>query len=168
MMFNGTLGGDYIDKLVGDFFYDKFVEQTGQTADSQKVMNKFYEAARIAKERLSIDIKHSVHMEEVIGDFGLDYEFTREEFNKLIRPFTYALFSLLNESMRSAKVNRVDVVEAIGGNSRPQVIHEIIANVTKVNKISHRLNPEDDSLSFSLDQQNLYGSNSQSQDNNIL
>ena len=143
MTFNGTLGGNLIDRIVGDFLYGKFVEKTGQTTDSTKIRNRFYEAARVAKERLSIDVKYPVHMEEILGDYGLDYELTREEFNELIRPFTDSLSELLNESMTSAKINHVDIVEVIGGNSRPQVVHEIISNITKVKKISHTLNPEE-------------------------
>ncbi|EAY18598.1 dnaK protein [Trichomonas vaginalis G3] len=140
---NGTLGGNAMDKVVGDHLYQQFVKKFGKTTDSQKVMNRFYTAARMAKERLSIDIEYTVSMEDVIDDERFEYYITREEFNELIQPFADSLADLIKDAMEKAGISKLDTVEAIGGNSRPQLLHEVMANVTHVGQISHTLNPEE-------------------------
>ena len=155
ILHNSTLGGDYIDQIIGNYLYNRFVEEINKSdlpldektlkeiRTSQKIKNKFYETGKLVKERLSINKNFPVNMEDIVQDLSLQYDFTREEFNELIQPFTDSLYNLINESMTIAKVKEIQHVEVIGGNSRPQIIHDIIKNLTKVHHISHTLNPEE-------------------------
>ncbi|KAH0789305.1 dnaK protein [Histomonas meleagridis] len=143
---NSSLGGNLIDSKLSEFLLQKFVEINKiEKPTNERFLLRFQEESRRIKEQLSLNHKVDIQLEDIIDEYGLQYQLTREEFDSLITEFNVSLTNLFNTAIHKANItiNELDSIELIGGTTRIPYLQEILLNLSKMSKLNRTLNSDE-------------------------
>lgn len=143
--YNYSLGGNLIDHKISNRLIDVFYEKNKVNITTERGRRQFLEEARRVKELLSINDFVDVRMEDVIDDYGLYYQFSRSEMEKIITEFNESLRNLFLDvtSKANLTINEIDSIELLGGSTRVPLIKQIIMNISGMTKLNRTMNSDE-------------------------
>ena len=142
---NYSLGGSLMDEKVAARLIDVFVEQNHVDVTTERARKQFYSEATRVKELLSINDFVDVRMEDVIDDYGLNYKFSRKEFEGMIEEWEQSLNELYLEVLAKAGlgVSDVDSIELLGGSTRVPFIKNALMKISGMEKLNRTMNSDE-------------------------
>ncbi len=131
---NSFLGGEDIDRAVGEVMADAFLQQHGWDPRSDtQAFERLKAAGEWAKCQLSDEDAVRLTIEELtIGEGGrpLDLEFSmsREELEKLAHPWLQSSFDVCDKALENAsfRADEVDSVVLVGGSTRMPLCRRMV------------------------------------------
>ena len=142
---NSSLGGNTMDSILANYLYQKFVEKNKVETSSKRVHQRFLEESRRSKEILTLNRNVDIKLEDVVDDFGLYYELTRDEFESLIQEYSISLQNLYNKVLESAGLtnNQIDSIELLGGLTRIPFLQESLKTISGMEKLNRTMNSDE-------------------------
>jgi molecular chaperone DnaK len=130
------LGGDDIDDLIIDWVVDKFKKETGMDLRSDaNAMQRVRDASEKAKKELSSKVKTAINIPYVTlakeGPKHINYEFTRAEFESLIKDILKKLEAPVRKAIDDSKLKPEEIqkVLLVGGSTRIPAVQELVKNI---------------------------------------
>lgn len=130
---DSTLGGSLFDSLIAEYLAGKFFEKHALSVlNVPRAMARLLQQSNHAKKTLSANKATYVAVNSIYKGIDFSYTLTREEFEKLLEPYTARLINPIVEVLEKAGIDikDVDTLEVIGGVSRIPRIQEIIKEKT--------------------------------------
>ena len=142
---NYSLGGRLIDEKVANRLRHVFEEQNQIEVKSERALKQFYLEAVRVKELLSINDFVDVRMEDVIEEYGLNYKFSRKEFEGMIEEWEQSLNELYLNVLSKANlsVSDVDSIELLGGSTRVPFIKNALMKISGMEKLNRTMNSDE-------------------------
>ena len=143
--FDAGLGGSLFDSVIARHLAEKFREKHGtDLLEHPKAMVRVLAQANQAKKTLSANRNTLVQLNSIHKGIDFSYTLTRDEFEKLIEPYSERLIRPVLEVLEKAGVaaKEVNNFEIIGGVSRVPRVQEIIKEKTGM-EISTHLNGDE-------------------------
>ncbi len=138
------LGGDDFDNLLIDLVADRFIKEHSLDLRSEpRTRNRLWNAVEQAKRILSDEPYAGIHEEYIQGDFHLNMEISREEYEELIAPLVNRTMECIHQALRDASMlpSAIDKVVLVGGSSRTPLVHRMIKDLIKIEP-QYAINPE--------------------------
>lgn len=143
---NISIGGDFADQKLANFFIQKFSKDINFTLPFPKrVELLFLDEARKIKERLSLHSTVDVKIEDAFMDKTFECTITREQFEKLISDFNETLSHAYIKLIDEANLFRSDIdsIEIIGGSTRIPYIQDILLQVSGIGRLNRTMNSDE-------------------------
>lgn len=129
------LGGTDIDKLVADYFVEKFKEKNGiDLSTDPQAMTRIFDAAEKAKIELSNTLMTDINLPYITQKDGTPIHMidslSRAKFEQLIQPIINRLIDCAKKAVEMAKLEPKDLdgVLLIGGSCRVPAVQEALKN----------------------------------------
>lgn len=129
------LGGTDIDKLVADYFVEKFKEKNGiDLSTDPQAMTRIFDAAEKAKIELSTTSMTDINLPYITQKDGTPIHMidslSRAKFEQLIQPIINRLIDCAKKAVEMAKLEPKDLdgVLLIGGSCRVPAVQEALKN----------------------------------------
>ena len=138
--FDDTLGGSLFDSLIAKRLAEKFKEKHGtDLLEHPKAMVRVLAQANQAKKTLSANKNTLVQLNSIHKGIDFSYTLTRDEFEKLIEPYSERLTKPVLEVLEKAGIEAKEVnnFEIIGGVSRIPKVQEILKEKTGIDISTH-------------------------------
>ncbi|OHT07024.1 dnaK protein [Tritrichomonas foetus] len=140
------LGGNNIDDALTDLLLQRFTEKYSvEKPTDQKIISKFREEAKKAKDVLSISKEVEVRIEDLDDGKFLMYKITQAEYESLLSQFGQKLTRIYLEAVEQAqlKMTDIDSIELIGGSTRVPFIQSVLLNASGLKKLDRTLNSDE-------------------------
>jgi molecular chaperone DnaK len=145
---DAKLGGDDWDQVLIDHFAEKFNEEHGiQLKDRPQARARLKEECRDTKERLSSSYDDTVQVPFITqtedGALNLEYNITREHFNRLSASLVHSLEDPVEQVMEDGGVSETDIDDVIlvGGATRMPMVREKVEEMFGMPPKNH-VNPD--------------------------
>ncbi|APM37836.1 Hsp70 family protein [Clostridium kluyveri] len=131
---DSRLGGDDFDEKICSVLYKRIKEDTkidieaGKEREHMAARQKIKEAAENAKIELSSKENTSVIIPNILRDYHLDFELTRDEYYDLIKPLIDKTIEKVKSVLKDANMTPEDIDRLIlvGGATKTPIIREIL------------------------------------------
>lgn len=146
------LGGKDFDKKIEDYIIDYIKNNTSINVNNlnTRKLSEIKDAAERAKKDLSVER----YTEIIINNFGIDengdsidieIEFSRKEFEVMSKDLINRTEEIIDETLKASgfTCDDIDVVLAVGGSSRMDVVKNLLINKFGEEKIKKGLNPDE-------------------------
>ena len=141
-----NLGGSNVDRTIADFVMKKYAEQFSVPVPTDiKVVNRFIDASRKAKELLSLNKEVDIRLEDIEQGRTFSYSLSIQEFQELIKDFAINVSELYKQLIQKSGMDYSDIdsVELIGGSTRIPYVQEVLLNTSKLGKLDRTMNSEE-------------------------
>jgi molecular chaperone DnaK len=138
------LGGDDFDQLLIDHVAGLFKEKHAiDLKENLGAVNRLWIAVEKAKRALSDHPFASIREEFIAGEFHLDVEISREEYEAMIRPLLSRTMSAVHSCLRDANFlpKAIDKVILVGGSTRTPLVARMLEDEMGIVP-HHEINPD--------------------------
>jgi molecular chaperone DnaK len=138
------LGGDDFDQLLMKHVDQAFFEQHGiRLMDDLKARSRLWAGVEKAKRLLSDAPYARIREEYIFGDFHLDMEIARSDYEAMIRPLLRKTMDCVHRCFKDAAMlpGAVDKVILVGGASRTPLVTELVQQAIGVEP-RHEIDPD--------------------------
>lgn len=138
------LGGDDFDRLLIDHVAGLFKEKHGiDLKENLRAVNRLWIAVEKAKRALSDHPFAAIREEFIAGEFHLDMEISREEYEAMIRPLLLRTMSAVHFCLRDANFlpKAIDKVILVGGSTRTPLVARMLEDEMGIVP-HHEINPD--------------------------
>ncbi len=143
------IGGEDFNKRIVDLLLEKFKTETNlDLKEDPLALAKIDEAVEKAKIELSVKESSRIHIPFISADEtgpkDIDFEITRDEFEKLILDYINRSIELCRQVLSEAELasENIDRIILVGGSSRIPFVKESLRKFFN-HEIDHSINPEE-------------------------
>jgi len=133
--FNNHIGGNLIDERLAILLAQRY----NISLENPKQKALFLSDIRSVKEMLTIHPSVDLKFDDEDFDDVKIVTATREDLINISQEFNQTIFELVKNSMKQAKINKIDSLELIGGGTRVHFIQNVLKEAFKVTKASRSL-----------------------------
>jgi len=139
-----SLGGDDFDELLMDYVAQAVKEENDiDLLGDIKTKSRLRSIMEKAKKELSDHPYSKISEEFLSGDFHLEREILRENYEELIRPLLKKTLDCIHRCLKDASLLPMDIdkVILVGGSSRTPLVHELITQEIGIEP-RYEINPD--------------------------
>ena len=135
-----------MDEKLVNLLLERFAQNNKiEKPKNDRILRRFNEEARRAKEILSMNKAVDIQIEDVIDDYGLRYHLTRDEFESLLDDFNNSIQVVYKNALLKANITSKDLdsIELIGGVTRVPLVQNVLKELSGMEKLNRTMNSDE-------------------------